>query len=82
MDMPKHFRLFFWLLIIFAMLQQPRASGVVRAVTIKDHQRGYSKAFVATLGLVCKCCDGMGGECSSTWNYTCPKLQCLPWKHA
>ena len=38
---------------------------------------GYASVF-ATLGLVCKCCDG--GECKSTWNNSCSKVQCLPWK--
>ncbi|KAH1090160.1 hypothetical protein J1N35_017417 [Gossypium stocksii] len=40
---------------------------------------GYSKIF-ATLGVVCKCCDGSGGECSTTWTQPCSKLKCLPWK--
>lgn len=41
---------------------------------------GYSKVF-NTLGVVCKCCDGEGGECRTTWEGSCPKLQCLPWKY-
>ncbi|KAM7464016.1 hypothetical protein LguiA_032137 [Lonicera macranthoides] len=42
-------------------------------------QQRYSKIF-ATMGVVCKCCDGEGGECKSTWVEPCSKLQCLPWK--
>ncbi|QCE11805.1 uncharacterized protein LOC114183310 [Vigna unguiculata] len=40
---------------------------------------GYSKIF-ATLGVVCKCCDGVGGACTSTWTQSCNNLQCYPWK--
>ncbi|ESW12453.1 hypothetical protein PHAVU_008G114100 [Phaseolus vulgaris] len=39
--------------------------------------QGYSKIF-ATLGVVCKCCDG--GACTSTWTESCNNLQCYPWK--
>jgi len=42
---------------------------------------GRLNNFVATLGIECKCCDGIKGECRSTWDSSCPKLQCLPWKH-
>ncbi|CAJ1801560.1 unnamed protein product [Sphenostylis stenocarpa] len=41
--------------------------------------QGYSKIF-ATLGVVCKCCDGVGGACTSTWTESCNNLQCYPWK--
>lgn len=40
---------------------------------------GYSKIF-ATLGVVCKCCDGIEGACVEKWTDSCSKLQCLPWK--
>ncbi|KAL2957488.1 hypothetical protein AAZX31_18G153400 [Glycine max] len=40
---------------------------------------GYSKIF-ATLGVVCKCCDGVGGACTSKWTESCNNLQCFPWK--
>lgn len=40
---------------------------------------GNSK-MLATLGIVCKCCDGESGKCRSTWDGSCSKLQCLPWK--
>ncbi|KAK9289951.1 hypothetical protein L1049_008113 [Liquidambar formosana] len=33
-------------------------------------QQRESRIFT-TLGLVCKCCDGSGGECTSTWSTTC-----------
>ncbi|KAF7142242.1 hypothetical protein RHSIM_Rhsim05G0199800 [Rhododendron simsii] len=44
-------------------------------------QQRFSKVF-ETLGVVCKCCDGPGGECTSTTgiNPNCSNLQCLPWK--
>ncbi|KAI9157572.1 hypothetical protein LWI28_024557 [Acer negundo] len=79
----KHFLLFVLvLLIIFAEFDQLPSSYLVQAArpTLLNHQ-GYSKRF-ASLGVVCKCCDGEKGECRSTWDSSsCPiKLQCLPWK--
>ncbi|KAK7292886.1 hypothetical protein RJT34_15741 [Clitoria ternatea] len=41
--------------------------------------QGYSKIF-ATLGLLCKCCDGVGDTCTGTWTGSCNNLQCFPWK--
>ncbi|KAG6671191.1 hypothetical protein I3843_Q009100 [Carya illinoinensis] len=46
--------------------------------SIPDQQK-YSKIF-STLGIVCKCCDGETGECTSTRTECCSKLQCFPWK--
>ncbi|GMY39673.1 hypothetical protein FCV25MIE_34917 [Fagus crenata] len=80
MGMPKCFWLFFWFSMIVAMLQQPRGLEA-RPLTIVDYKQGHLNKFVATLGIVCKCCDGIKGECRSTWDSSCPKLQCLPWKH-
>jgi len=40
---------------------------------------GFSKNLAA-LGLVCKCCDGEGGGCTTTWTEPCSNLQCSPWK--
>ncbi|KAL8167917.1 hypothetical protein V2J09_009416 [Rumex salicifolius] len=41
-----------------------------------SHFGRYSKVF-GTLGVECKCCDG---ECTSSWEGSCSKLHCLPWK--
>ncbi|AES71054.1 transmembrane protein, putative [Medicago truncatula] len=44
--------------------------------------KGYSKREAySTLGLVCKCCDGEGGDCISTWDASCSNLMCKPWKY-
>ncbi|KAI5574879.1 hypothetical protein BDE02_10G175100 [Populus trichocarpa] len=64
------------LLLIFTMYQYPRAVEA-RPLTL---QQGNSKRFFATLGLECKCCDGAKGECRSSWESSCPKLKCHPWK--
>ncbi|KAK1354660.1 hypothetical protein POM88_047916 [Heracleum sosnowskyi] len=44
--------------------------------------RGRYSKLVATLGLICKCCDGSSGEaeCKTTWVQPCSNLQCHPWK--
>ncbi|KAG6763722.1 hypothetical protein POTOM_031159 [Populus tomentosa] len=64
------------LLIISAISQCPRAIEA-RPLTL---QQGNSKRFFASLGLECKCCDGAKGECRSSWDSSCPKLKCHPWK--
>jgi hypothetical protein len=45
MDIPKRFRLFFWLLMIVAILQQPKASEArgLSTLKVKDHQQGKQK---------------------------------------
>ncbi|KAH1256942.1 hypothetical protein HKD37_03G006999 [Glycine soja] len=51
-----------------------------RTLSLTSSHQGYSKIF-ATLGIVCKCCDGVeGGACTSTWTESCSNLQCSPWK--
>ncbi|PKU86466.1 hypothetical protein MA16_Dca017027 [Dendrobium catenatum] len=42
-------------------------------------QEGYVKEL-QLLGLMCRCCDGVDGECRSSWGPTCAKLDCKPWK--
>ncbi|KAB1217803.1 hypothetical protein CJ030_MR3G014787 [Morella rubra] len=76
MGMPKWFRFFLWLFMIVAVLEVPRGSEA-RTLVLKDHQKGTYNltSFAATLGIVCKCCDGSSGECRSTWDASCPKLQ-------
>ncbi|KAJ9684427.1 hypothetical protein PVL29_016742 [Vitis rotundifolia] len=71
----RRFELLALFFIVVAIFQYPRAMEAKPA----SFQR-YSKVF-NTLGVVCKCCDGEGGECKSTWEGSCPKLQCLPWKY-
>ncbi|KAG6621227.1 hypothetical protein I3842_01G294600 [Carya illinoinensis] len=81
MGMQMRFQLFFWLVMILALYQEPRALEAILSVTLNDHHRGHNlKTFAATLGIVCKCCDGLNGECRTTWDASCPKLKCLPWK--
>ncbi|MFS7953709.1 hypothetical protein Hanom_Chr07g00621801 [Helianthus anomalus] len=39
----------------------------------------YVRAF-DTLGMICKCCDSVGGDCTRTWSGSCSNLQCLTWR--
>nr|GMC88395.1 Fibropellin-1 like [Ipomoea batatas] len=50
--------------------------------TFLPQQTGFATSILATLGVVCKCCDGGEGEegCVTVWSGSCSKLQCLPWK--
>ncbi|KAL2320087.1 hypothetical protein Fmac_029056 [Flemingia macrophylla] len=50
-----------------------------RTLSLTSHP-GYSRIF-ATLGVVCKCCDGIEGACTSTWTESCSNLKCSPWKY-
>ncbi|XVF76712.1 hypothetical protein PTKIN_Ptkin13bG0288600 [Pterospermum kingtungense] len=69
------------LLVISVSTSQVPLASAARPLSILPDQQRYSKIF-ATLGVVCKCCDGTGsdGECSGTWTQPCSQLKCLPWK--
>ncbi|XP_015584384.1 uncharacterized protein LOC8279737 [Ricinus communis] len=68
------------LLVLTVSLSQKSIITEARTLSFLPEHAGKSKIF-ATLGIVCKCCDGnLQGECTSTWKGTCRKLQCLPWK--
>ncbi|KAG5060225.1 hypothetical protein AAZX31_01G095500 [Glycine max] len=68
------------LVILIASSVAEKPSVVeARTLSLTSSHQGYSK-FFATLGLVCKCCDGVGGACTSTWTESCSNLQCSPWK--
>ncbi|XAR50890.1 hypothetical protein NMG60_11005346 [Bertholletia excelsa] len=66
------------LLLIVGSTSQIPAVSEARVLSLRP-QIKYKKVY-ATLGVVCKCCDGAGGECKSTWAEPCSKFQCLPWK--
>ncbi|KAK7395203.1 hypothetical protein VNO78_15751 [Psophocarpus tetragonolobus] len=70
------------LLLIIMLVSFADQPSVVqgRALSLISGQ-GYSKIF-ATLGVVCKCCDEVGGACTRTWTESCNNLQCLPWKYS
>ncbi|BFG36285.1 hypothetical protein CerSpe_225590 [Prunus speciosa] len=78
MGLPKFYLLpLLFLIIVFA---SKKSSAVeARPLSILP-QQGYAKV-VSTLGIACECCDGAGGECTSTWTEPCTRLKCLPWKH-
>ncbi|KAF8395186.1 hypothetical protein HHK36_019128 [Tetracentron sinense] len=77
MDLSKRFVLLLLLLMIAAISQKARCAEA-RPLSLLPQER-YTK-MIATLGIVCKCCDGVGDECTTTWDASCSKLQCLPWK--
>ncbi|KAL2333304.1 hypothetical protein Fmac_014517 [Flemingia macrophylla] len=87
MSTQKSFMLFFASLLIIAPMLSLDANGVeaTRVLTIhrnNNHFKGHTKhEAYSTLGLVCKCCDGKGGECKSTWDDACSNLVCNPWKY-
>ncbi|GMN47756.1 hypothetical protein TIFTF001_016931 [Ficus carica] len=75
MGLPKPNTLLVFVLLVVVLASEK--SAAVQARPLSFAQQRYANVF-ATLGLVCKCCDG--GECTSTWNKSCSKVQCLPWK--
>ncbi|KAL1321497.1 hypothetical protein HN51_066334 [Arachis hypogaea] len=72
----KHRVLVFMIIMVVSIAEKPSLTEG-RALSLISSQ-GYSKIF-ATLGVVCKCCDG-GGACTSRWTKSCNNLKCLPWK--
>ncbi|KAL5709357.1 hypothetical protein ACHQM5_020057 [Ranunculus cassubicifolius] len=71
----------FLLVVLMVVAQAHRLQGVQsRTLSLPStDQNRFSKVF-ATLGMSCKCCDGKEGLCRSTWESSCSKLECLPWK--
>ncbi|KAF1894850.1 hypothetical protein Lal_00022344, partial [Lupinus albus] len=73
-----------WFVLFCACLLiiDPNPNGVEATRVLTIHRKGYSRGSTySTLGLVCKCCDGKGGECRTTWEAVCYNLQCSPWKY-
>ncbi|CBI30472.3 unnamed protein product, partial [Vitis vinifera] len=63
------------LLVSNLSTQKTRAvEGRLLSSSSSSSRQRYWKIFT-TLGMVCKCCDGVGGECTSTWNMSCSNLQ-------
>ncbi|MED6205534.1 hypothetical protein PIB30_018522 [Stylosanthes scabra] len=73
----KHHVLMLMIIIIVVSISEKPSLVEGRPLSLISSQ-GYSKIF-ATLGVVCKCCDG-GGGCRSRWKESCNNLKCLPWK--
>ncbi|KAF8402999.1 hypothetical protein HHK36_011093 [Tetracentron sinense] len=62
MSMSKLYML--WVLLLMIAALSHKARGVeARPLPLLDQQR-YTK-LIATLGIVCKCCDGVGDECTN-----------------
>ncbi|KAF9597468.1 hypothetical protein IFM89_018914 [Coptis chinensis] len=66
-------------LVLMFLAQAHRLPGADSRPHPILEQTRYSKVF-KTLGIGCKCCDGKEGVCRSTWDGSCTRLQCLPWK--
>ncbi|KAK7305806.1 hypothetical protein VNO77_43718 [Canavalia gladiata] len=78
----KWFMLFFASLLIVAHPNGVEATQLLTIHRNDNHFKGYTKhQAYSNLGLVCKCCDGKGGECRSTWDAACSNLVCKPWKY-
>ncbi|PON90776.1 hypothetical protein TorRG33x02_134140 [Trema orientale] len=77
MGLPKPSMLLFLLLLVVSASE--KSAAVQARLLSSAAQQRYANVF-ATLGLVCKCCDGPAGECTSSWTKSCSKVQCLPWK--
>ncbi|KAJ4833508.1 hypothetical protein Tsubulata_008012 [Turnera subulata] len=78
MEMPRSSVLLLLLLALTPLLSQEPRTEAARTLSFLP-QENFSKVF-ATLGVVCKCCDGTEGECTTTWTGSCHKPQCLPWR--
>ncbi|GKV05918.1 hypothetical protein SLEP1_g17866 [Rubroshorea leprosula] len=67
-----------FLVVVFSATSHNSVGAEARPLPFLP-QQNYSK-LLSTLGVVCKCCDGIGGDCSVTWTDPCSNLQCQPWK--
>ncbi|KAJ8631821.1 hypothetical protein MRB53_025144 [Persea americana] len=64
------------LLLAFIFLQANIIEA--RTLTLRDQKRDLK--LLESLGVMCRCCDGIGGKCKSSWDTPCLKLDCSPWK--
>ncbi|KAI9079615.1 hypothetical protein K1719_038442 [Acacia pycnantha] len=61
--------------------QKPSFTEARPLSLLKPHHHQGASQTLASLGVVCKCCDGIEGACTSTWTDSCSNLQCSPWKY-
>ncbi|KAL1549182.1 hypothetical protein AAHA92_17315 [Salvia divinorum] len=66
------------LFLVSCLAIHETSKGEARTIPFRL-QQGDMRTF-ATLGVVCKCCEGGGESCTSSWKGSCSKLHCLPWK--
>ncbi|KAK8613142.1 hypothetical protein V6N13_100915 [Hibiscus sabdariffa] len=79
MDKFQGFIMLLLLLVISVSTPPLPLAMAARPISGLPDQQRNSNVF-ALVGVVCKCCNATGGECSSTWTQPCPHLNCLPWK--
>ncbi|KAM0941400.1 hypothetical protein DsansV1_C17g0148341 [Dioscorea sansibarensis] len=70
--------LVFYVLFLICLNSGFFGAAEARALPVINQDR-YVKVL-ASLGIMCECCDGDGGACRSTWDSTCAKLNCHNWK--
>ncbi|KAL0915152.1 hypothetical protein M5K25_015551 [Dendrobium thyrsiflorum] len=70
---------FLLLLIIFHGAGQIKIEGEAKKISFAKQEK-YGKVL-QSLGLMCRCCDLDGGDCRSSWDSPCYKLDCQPWRH-
>ncbi|CAM8888941.1 unnamed protein product [Rhodiola kirilowii] len=73
------------LLLLASSSFSKQAADATRPISSSQYQNDghkHYKGLLGTLGVVCKCCDGPDGLCTSTWSMECSDLRCLPWKQA
>ncbi|RWW59462.1 hypothetical protein BHE74_00033597 [Ensete ventricosum] len=68
-----HHRLILLLLVSSSLVHLSLAAEAASIPFTK--QERYVK-LLESLGIKCQCCDGDDGECSSSWDTTCSKLDC------
>ncbi|GKV10068.1 hypothetical protein SLEP1_g21487 [Rubroshorea leprosula] len=78
METQKCFLLLVLFLYVYISATHNSVGAEARPLPVVPQQKPTK--FLATLGVVCKCCDGSGRECSVTWTDPCSNLQCEPWK--
>ncbi|KAG9453059.1 hypothetical protein H6P81_005963 [Aristolochia fimbriata] len=70
----------FSLLMLLFILFAAHSPMVVQARPLPSSQQQRYLKVLSTLGIMCRCCDGSEGECTSTWEGSCSNLDCSPWR--
>ncbi|KZV53409.1 hypothetical protein F511_10195 [Dorcoceras hygrometricum] len=68
----------FWMLIIIICFIFQDSSLVEARPLPSPLQQSDRSKIIASLGVVCKCCDDE--HCAISWDGSCSNLRCLPWK--
>ncbi|CAL9097310.1 unnamed protein product [Musa acuminata var. zebrina] len=74
MSLQRFHRLILLLLVSSSLVHISLAAAEAASIPFTKQERYVT--VLESLGIKCQCCDGDDGECNSSWDTTCSKLDC------